>query len=203
MISRKISAKHLFTIALYAMLFPLIVLTFNNAPSLFLNIHVKISLMLVICLLTMQIFKNRLANTMQTFIITLVFMYPSLVLAAYPFSFLSGVFVLLLVTSGLLIPIFSIKTTWWLYTMGGKFPLPNDAKWLGKSKGNYESFIKTNVMVLFPITLILLKLSRMFGVSTFSQANTAALVLNIISTIVVFGLSLTLGMHIRKHIYNI
>jgi len=80
--------------------------------------------------------------------------------------------------------------------------LPSGAKWLGKGKGNYENFIKvqlTKVMLLVPITIIFLQLSRIFEISENSEAKIVVLVLKILSSLAIFGFSLAIGMHIKKH----
>lgn len=202
MMNKELSNKQLFTLALYVIFLPLIVLIFDKTQLLFLNIHIAISILLVLCLLSLVIFKHRLNSLVRTFLLVLILVYPSLVFSVYPFSLLSAVFVFILVVSGLLIPIFSVKATWWLYTIGGRLPLPFGANWLGKSKGNYESFIKvklTKVILLVPITIIFLQLSRIFEITENSGAKTVALLLKILSSLVVFGLSLTFGMHIKKY----
>lgn len=200
MTKKELSNKQLFTLILYAVFLPLLTLTFSQTPAIFFTIHMVASISLL-CVFSLLILKHRLNKNARFFIPMLAVIYPSLVFSAYPFSLHSFVLVLTLVISGLLVPIFSIKATWWFYTLGGRFPLPSDAKWLGRNTGNYESFVNSsmsNVLILLPVMLIFLQLSRMFGVSDVAQSDMVALVLGVLSSITVFGLSLTFGMHIRK-----
>jgi len=78
--------KHLFGLAIYIILLPLVVLIFDEPQVLFLAIHIAISIFFALIILSLVIFKHNSNNLVQTLFSVLILAYPMLVFSAYPFS---------------------------------------------------------------------------------------------------------------------
>ncbi|MBP9758478.1 hypothetical protein KBD45_02185 [Candidatus Dojkabacteria bacterium] len=121
-----------------------------------------------------------------------------------PLSLLSILITLLITISGVILPFINIKATWWCYTLGGKLPLPKENLWLSQKQ------IKTNNLMNDPYkkfirkiqnqsySLIPLLIAFVNILINYQKIQLLLLILKILSSLSIFGLSLTLGTALRK-----
>lgn len=133
-------------------------------------------------------------NSFMAFVLFLVFF----ALASWPLSMFSVILSSFLALLGIIIPFVNIRLTWWLYTTGGRTPLPEQHKWLeqkanalSKTKVTYTDFVSLAV----PITTFVgflgyLVLRRNLAFSL--------LFMKVLAIPLVFGLGLTFGTNLKK-----
>lgn len=125
-------------------------------------------------------------------------------IASLPFSPLRILVSIMLTISGFIIPFVSIKTTWWLYTLGGIQPLPEQHKWLAKyvnykdeSKVGYKDYVQRLSYIAIPLAMIFTQIAMSGGYDSL-----VLLGLKLLSLFIIFGLGLTLGTAIKKRNFH-
>lgn len=130
----------------------------------------------------------------NTFIVILpIFLY-----SLYPFTLSAFLILGLIIALGYIVPFISIKATWWLYTLGGKLPLPKKVAWLKEEvypgeirNASLQEMGDWTIRITIPILFLSLIIYRAHG-------NIVLFLLHLMSLIGVFGGSLAFGVKAKK-----
>jgi len=195
-----LSKSHLLILVILCVSFPLLLLIFESKLITYLHIHFIVSALLIICYIVL-IYQKYFMQTkfLWIFFFSLIF-YPFFIIAAFPFSIKAILAPILLIVLGLVMPFVSLKATWWFYTIGGRYPLPDEHKWLNKKRGvgrenkeKYSDFVARVGKMLVPIGVVV-------GMLLAKTQNDVFIVmlLKLLSLLGIFGLGLTVGAKLKK-----
>lgn len=134
-------------------------------------------------------------------IIILIFIFViCFILASFPFSPVSLVISTILSLIGLSIPFINIKATWWLYTLGGRVPLPEEHLWMlkninhkNKAKMGYKEYIKKSSSIVIPFMLTVAYVFIYLKIDSILLS-----LLKLLCLISIFGIGLTFGAMMKK-----
>jgi len=129
-----------------------------------------------------------------------LFLLPFLIFSAYPIGGLSILLSCMVVILGFGVPFVSKKLTWWLYTLGGRLPLPSAHSWLEdntskNSNESYTEFVAKTTGLAGTLGLMLYYL--LFR----NKSVTEVLIfMKLIGLIVSLGIGLTLGTDLKRRL---
>lgn len=124
-------------------------------------------------------------------VILLLIAVPTFAVSAYPFSLISISLALLLFILGFILPFVSIYATWWIFTLGGRLPLPQQHAWIAPDKkASQKEYIKA-LSTIFPFIIVLIFLGQNLSF------DTAFIFLKPLAWFVIFHLGMTLAVLIK------
>lgn len=131
-------------------------------------------------------------------IIAFTVLLPILVLSLYPFTILSFLILGSVIILGYITPFISLKASWWLYTLGGIFPLPKKVGWIkegintGEVRDASSQELK-NWTVKFSIALLF------FSLLIYEKhPNLIIFILQTVALIGIFAIALAFGVKARR-----
>lgn len=116
---------------------------------------------------------------------------PFMAISAYPPSSLSISLTLLLFILGVILPYASVYATWWIFTLGGRLPLPQQHAWIAPDKkASQKEYIKV-LSSIFPLIIVLILLGQSLSF------DTAFVFLKPLAWFVIFHLGMILAVVIK------
>ncbi|MEX2028422.1 MAG: hypothetical protein WD988_02890 [Candidatus Curtissbacteria bacterium] len=191
------SLKSLFGLIIICLLFPFIIVVFDGSLIRYWIIHLFLSLLLITVVIFFRINK-KYSSTYYPLGTILLLLYPFLVIGAYPFNIASIGIIFLLLLLGLALPFYSIKSTWWFYTLGGLTPIPKEHEWLQKKAGvANKKGLSPKEMLAYILPFVLLS----YVILKFllrSNDSLAPLVIPLISQFCTFSIALTFSTRLKR-----
>lgn len=124
-------------------------------------------------------------------IILLLITLPFMAVSAYSPSYLSISLTLLLFILGLVLPYVSTYATWWIFTVGGRLPLPQQHAWIAPNKkASQKEYIKT-LSTIFPFLIVLILLVLNLSL------NITFIFLKALAWFIIFHLGMTISVIIK------
>lgn len=116
---------------------------------------------------------------------------PLMAVSMYPPSYLSISLTLLLFILGVVLPYINIYATWWIFTLGGRLPLPQQHAWIAPDKkASQKEYIKA-LSASLPLILVLSLLGRNLAL------DTIFVFLKPLAWFVIFHIGMTLAVLIK------